>query len=828
MASDCFLALKKLRDTGKIDKKMTDKDLVSIVDEVKKLKDLSKGDKVKYDQFTLDMLKRENLRLVAEQQRILRNAEALDKVRSFSDPQIKNKVEGLEATLVGSLKLVKGGFQSVDGKRVTIREVAYSMLGRGLEKIGMIKSSVEGVLDNEIWKQMFAFGEGKSGRIEGVSDNAFKVALLYNKINKYLLETKKRAGIQIGEIAGYVMRQIHDSEKLNAATFDGWFPKIINSLDHEKSFKGMSEVEIRKSMEEAFKDIVAGRPELATELKPTSSPNQPRAWHFKDAESAYLYNQEFGRGSIYDGITASIRQSARTAALADKFGPDFQKNFVTLLQEARESVSEEIKNLNTQGIKGKIKAAWLSYESRHLDTLFKELRGETEIIGRGIISSGSRGMRAWTAMAKLGNTVYRSLGDVANNAGLLHAITGQGILKSYSQFIGNLFESIPKDERIKFSKMYRVFAEEMLLHQYSHLNVESGIPGRISRMEGKFYQYSGIAYQSQRYKMAMVKSIAANLADNADLSFKDLNGRVFSNLEKFGIIEAHWEVLRKSTMDAESPTGETRGYKVITPEALEYLDDSEFRSVMDKYGIKGSISNFRDDISEKIQQYYSTFARYGTPEANTRTRATLLQGTSGQNVGGVMMRNFAQFKNYSVSLLQTIELMARGNPNGKLDVATPASTAAASILLYYIGDSLYEMSSGRKPKDLTNKSNLKELLQRSGAAGMIGDFTYGEWNKYDGGLGFFTGPAIAGGAKQFTAVQSLFVSAFDDESGSTKKATSDLMNTTLSNTPGYNMAFVKSSLNYALFDHINEALNPGYKQRLKKRVDSVDRVFDNK
>ena len=827
--SDCLTLIKALKEKGIIPETVKDSDIAAIVEKAKELKKQAKGDVSKYDEISKKFIESENKRLVAEKAQKIKDAEKIDNVRAFSEnPTFKSKVEALTSKLVGSLKLIKDGFQSVDAKRIAIRETAMTMLARGLQEKGLLKTAVSGVMDHEIWKQMTSFTKGNLGRAEGVSDAAYKLALTYNNVNKYLLEVKRRSGIYINELDGYVMRQIHDGQKLHDAKFENWLPKIKNALDIERSFKGASDLEINKSLEEAFRDIVSGRPELANEVKFNGSPNQPRSWHFKDSESAFKYNQEFGRGSVYDGITASIRQSSRVAALSEILGVEFSKNFQLLKQEAIDSSTDTIKDLNNMGIGGKIKASYAGYQARHLDRLFKELRGETEIIGRGIVASSSRAMRSWTAVAKLGNTVFRSLGDIANNAGLLHAVTGRGLVNSYVTFVGNLFESIPKGEREQFGKMYRVFAEEMMLHQYSHLNVESGVPGRIAQYENKFYQYSGIAYQSQRYKMAMVKSLASNLADQSHLSFKDMNARSYMNLERFGITEAHWDVIRKATMDVESPLGVDRSYKVITPEAFEYLDDSEFKSVMSQYGIKGSVKDFKEDAAQKLQQYYATFARFGTPEANSRTRATLLRGTSGNDTGGVMLRNFAQFKNYSVSLLQTMELMARGDPSGKIDVTTPMSTAAASILLYYIGDSMYEMTSGRKPKDPSNPKVWAEMAAKSGAAGIIGDAVFGEWSKYDGGLGFITGPAISSTLKQGISAKNLFVAAMSGEEGEAQKKLGTLINTTLSNTPGYNISFIRGSLNYLLFDRINESLNPGYKKRVKKRLENTDRMFDNK
>ncbi|MCY0536193.1 hypothetical protein OVV84_26795, partial [Klebsiella pneumoniae] len=68
-----------------------------------------------------------------------------------------------------------------------------------------------------------------------------------------------------------------------------------------------------------------------------------RVLHFRDADAALAYRDEFGMGNAVSGMFAHLRSAARTAANMDVLGPNPEVMFSSLVDGMKRKIKDNPK-----------------------------------------------------------------------------------------------------------------------------------------------------------------------------------------------------------------------------------------------------------------------------------------------------------------------------------------------------------------------------------------------------------------------------------------------------------------------------------------------------
>lgn len=120
---------------------------------------------------------------------------------------------------------------------------------------------------------------------EEADEMSQKAAKLYNDMNSKAIEEARAAGIDMGQIEGYV-KQIHDSDRLRSvANPQDWIdfikPRLVNDIDDN-------------GLRSVYENIIGNDTSAMIKTQVTQKSSKARVLEFKDAKSAMEYEDMFG------------------------------------------------------------------------------------------------------------------------------------------------------------------------------------------------------------------------------------------------------------------------------------------------------------------------------------------------------------------------------------------------------------------------------------------------------------------------------------------------------------------------------------------------------
>lgn len=707
----------------------------------------------------------------------------------------------LEARMVGINNPIATGRQSVDARTMSLHSQYMGGLIADLRSADMLRLFDARVLEREIAIEMAELSkkQGKPGLSD--SDEALKIARIMDKYRKAAMTRENRAGAWIKPLEGYITRQNHDPIRIRRAGFDAWRDAVLPLLDVEKSF---ARGDIDKTLKGAYDGLVTGNHLKAhggaeNDLKMAfKGPgnlakrlSQGRVLHFKDANAWIDYNDQFGRSSMSEAFVSDLGRAAQNTALMETFGTNPKAMF--------DSVRDELKDLHRGDVK-----RFERLDQVRLENQFKEIDGTTRIPGNPNAAMISANVRSVQSMSKLGAAVVSSVSDVAFGVGE-RRYQGKSLLSSWGSTLSGALEGMAPGDARRTADLIGVGLDMQLGDIGRRWSPDGGATGGIANMERKFWKLNLLGGWSDANKRATGLMMARDLAMDADKAFGDLpQSRL---LAQYGIDEDGWNILRQAVRTAED------GREYITPDTIQGLPDSLF-------GVGRASRNSKDALETNLRAYIVDRADFAVPTPGARERAIMLQGTQPGTVTGEALRFMMQFKAFPVTALTKVvgrDVYGHGATSlsealfkGKGDMLGLAHMILATTAIGYLGMSAKDIAKGRTPRDPMDKKTWVAAMLQGGGLGLYGDFIFGEFNRFGGGLISSAAGPTAGAVEDLAGV---LASARDGEDFFAKG-----LRTAVSNTPFLNLFYTKAALDYLIVYQAQEMLNPGYLRRMERRI----------
>lgn len=720
-------------------------------------------------------------------------------------------VWAVAAKLVGIYTGVKGARKSAAARRVALEGAwqggMLAELRRDLpQMVDMLKRPREAkpLLDDVVreWR--------KPGSTKNA--DARKAAEILAKYGEAARIEANRAGANIGKLDGWGGPQAHDEGKLLKAGKDRWVRDLLPFLDLERSFgEGTDEAQAAQILSETWENIVTGRGltltsrEKGQRVGPSNLANslaKHRVLQFKDADGWIAYNDVYGRGNVVTGMIDHFHHMARTVANMQVMGPNPQVFLDAILETERRAIREGGGSIAQKNKRLAKLDADLDKGSGILGRAFAEVMGDTYRPANLTAARWGSGIRAVESMAKLGGAVISSVTDLVTYAHQMR-FQGRGILESYGEGVGALFQGKSAQERRQVALMLGVGADTMLGDIHARFDVADNVPGQISKAMNTFFKLSGLTWWTDRLTNTFATMSSAHMAEQSGTAWAELSPAYKQTLGLHGITEERWALVQQLV----TKEGD---YRFIWPEAVRSLPDDAFG------GLEGKkLERARSELELDLRSFFSDEAGFGVIRADDRTRMFTTQGTAPGSGMGEAIRFLMQFKTFPVAYTQKVLAPAfRGRAGAGRDWGGIAHLIGMTTILGYVAMVAKDAIKNRTPKDPTKYETVLAAFAQGGGLGIYGDFLFGQADRFGGTLyGKVAGPTIGTAAD----VYDLYTKARQGNAGA-----GDAFWLALNNTPYANLWYTRAALDLAILNQMQEWISPG---TLSRREKSIQKQF---
>ena len=625
----------------------------------KRVENASEGEELAVLSLAREIAKQAKINAVMQKRNRLLNAKAYaDTMRYVS--QSDNPAEALSAIMVGSFKYADGGLNSIDARQQGVMNKYAGDLLAALTNERLDKLFVSKELEGQIFQALFD-GDKFDVSMAGGKE-AKRIAEIIQITQKRMLKEKNQQGAMIAELKNYAVRQSHDPILLRAgaktdaeldAARNSWVEYMMNPkvLDHAKTFENKPPTRkvdgenVPYTNEEFLADmwdnLVSGQHDKVDALRGDDGKtdslesftgpanlakklSQSRMIHFADGQAAHAYMKKYSRMSLSDAVMAGISHDAQAIGLMEKFGTNPRAMFDRIVKDLKDTNRSKANRIDQIVAKEKM-----------LDRQFKELDGSSRARGAGRpvlfgadFAGISAGWRMLQNMSKLGMATITSFSDISSKASFINSRTDRGIFTSYARAFSDIFRNYSSKDQKRLAYLLNVGVDGYNGDVFARFGANDSGPGKMAKAHNIFFRLNGMNYWNNAQKVGLAKMLAADLATFADKGFGDIPNATRFDLQRYGINETEWNLMRQMELEAVD------GNRYMTSSGLDALPDSaisnaalakanQTRKRKLKQPTQAMIDKYRDDLSTKIATYFTDAADSAIPTPGAKE---VLQG----------------------------------------------------------------------------------------------------------------------------------------------------------------------------------------------------------
>jgi len=751
--------------------------------------------------------------------------------------------KALLAVLEGTQRGVEGGRNSVAALNLAYEARYLGGLFAELQanRPHLVDALRDPKMDADVMREMSELREGGRPGITGNKDAEYvaKVFASYAEMSRTDLN---KLGASIGKLDGWSGAQTHDDIKMIAAGKDAWVEAVFPRLDIDRTFPdATSRDEVIGILGDVYDTIITGMPNKATpreigqRVNPANlakSLGKSRVLHFKDADAALAYRDEFGMGNTVSGMVSHLRNAARTAANMEALGPNPELMFGSLVDGLKRKIKDNPK------LSGKEKQKLRKGLDADAGSLRQALDVSTGMVSRPVNVTAAKigsDIRAAQSMAKLGGAVLSSISDTITPA-VASMFRGGGFFRGLTAQLDGLRKGRPKGEVAEITYLTGEGFDGLIGHIVAPAAAVDGPVGKLAKLQEHFFRWNGLTWWTDVQRGTAGRVIAAEMGMRAKTAFNDLPANYRHVLGLHSIDEKRWDAIRKAELR------EANGQSYVTPDRIRQLSDADIEPlVADRLRAARTASKLDDaksseakakrqaDFDERrasilddgrrelelsVLRFFADETAYGVVEVDNATRRIMTQGWRPGTAGGEAIRFIAQFKGFPFAFTNRVvgrALFGHRKDASYLERAGHIGTLIAGMTMAgYMSMTMKDMMRGYwPPRDPSDIKTWQAALLQGGAFGIYGDFLFAQTNRFGGGLTeTLIGPSIGAQAD----LLELAMKARDGDASA-----ADALSWGLQNTPFINLFYVRPALDFLFLNSMREAASPGYLRRQETR-----------
>ncbi len=538
-------------------------------------------------------------------------------------------------------------------------------------------------------------------------------------------------GGDIGRLDDWGVRHTHHAGKIEAEGFDGWFARLYDGkmlawdriVNHDtgKPFavaKGARPLraDAERFLSEVYDSItkrgwtdrspsmaVAGRGIVASRA-------EHRVLHFANADAWMDYNEAFGTQNPFDAIVGHFRGMARDIALMRGFGPNPKMGLNHALQVierghtlAKGDAATHTRWKNVNNRKGKT-----------AQVMMRILTGEANVPHSGFWASFFAGTRNILTAAQLGGAPLSTTTDwisvrlAAKAVGLNPNTATQAMIRTLAT---GMTPKQARDMGFIFDTWFDTGASQ------ARFMGDIWAPEITARITSTVLRLNGLAFLTDRSRVAVSAAFGSDMADLADKTFGELPKELQNFMASRRIGAREWDAVRDPAVIHTDPTGgrhvNAEWFRVHTS-----LPAAEAEDIAIRWG-----ALVQDHMELSI------------PTASLRGRATILGDAKPGSVGGELLRSAFMYKSYALSqLFNQVRRVAELDGGPATKGIYVVRYAAFMTLAGALAVQLKETAKGRDPRPMDNWTFWKASAAQGGGFGIFGDFFSSSTSRAGGGF----------------------------------------------------------------------------------------------
>ena len=650
-----------------------------------------------------------------------------------------------------------------------------------------------------------------------------------------LRERFNAAGGDIGKLEDWLFPQTHDRYKItNAArrlaggelkragltikdtvthkkynpnqNRDAWIDFVWDKLDRSKylddDLKPLSDDAMRALLSDVFETIRTngankenvGKVTAGRGKSKANTRQEHRTLMFKDAQARLDYNEVFGSNpSVMGTMMEHIGSMSRDIALMEMMGPSPTNTYNTLKRMAQIDTDQQTSST------GKISSA----DNSLLDAMWATLTGTANVVESGFIASIGQGARNLQVAGKLGSAFITSFTDVAT---YFHTarVNRMPFARSAMLLVKSLNPADKSDKR--FAARAGIIGDELnsAASRFVEGNLGNGVTGKLADLTMRL---SLLSQWTDAVRRAQSLNTMATFAEATKHNWADIDGWLRYRLEEFGVSEDVWKALQKCKP--------------------EELNGSEFLTIN---SIKNAASKNGDIDGLNVDKLVSTYLSFvmddsfmASLQPDLMTRSITNWGKSRGTVAGEFIRSIFLFKSFPIAMftrhlqrskdLYRYKLQTDGKAAAVWSrVGYMSSLVVSTTLVAYVANMFKDLINGSDVKDPTTLDAFKRAFTAGGGMGFIGDILVSGMDDYKYGhpaLMNMAGPVLSTAMDAYTIF---------DKYKDNKDIGANFLRIVKGNLPVVNLWYTKQLLNHAVFNQIQEMMNPGYHRRIEQKI----------
>lgn len=738
------------------------------------------------------------------------------------NPAFSSVAEGRQAKLTGTPKNVEGGNRSVAQDIVARANKLTASFNAEMDKMpGAAEAYKSGAIDKEILvEQADLLAGGKGGKTN--NELALGIAKARIRLNDEILLMLNDSGALVDKLEGRLMQRVYEREKLLKVSKDDFVNRMIDSgwIDSDRSFKKDFHVQdAHEVLGDIYDKVTAAREfelnldgdDSRAALRKISSPaNMARALergrtiHFVSPEAEYQFMQEFGTDTLADDTARSIKQISRKTAMISQLGTS-----------PEQEVRRWMRGMD-DGDKKMLLRHWAN------------VTGEANAPGVDARARWGRNLRLLADVRSLSMSALSHINNIATRAGLLQ-VEGDNFFSGLAKSISSMTEGMTAEQKAEIHHRMGLLADSHMGQFYDQFGTtEGGVSGFFTKAHQNFMKAFGIRWMGETHEAANGVALSDALGYHSDKPYSALDPQKVNVMRKYAIGPVDWEVMRQSAVEHE-------GSKFVDIKTVGEMPKEQVKEIMEKGGLDTSgreVGKFQRELQTKLANYFQDRSNAATGRPGAYEKAAFLnRGNSEQTLDGQLFRFFGQFKGYGLTMATKgarnyyYEALEGKSIGQKAMTVAPLMTSM--MALGYISWASKELLKGKTaPTPYVNGEFdrglavkiAEESLMRGGVGGIYSDYLLGEFDSRHGrsALSAFAGPVL-GQANDVADLLTEFRTAA--ASGDPEKMKASALTRFVTNNTIGNMAVVRQGLDYLFLNDMAETLNPGYTQRMQRRLE---------
>ena len=624
-------------------------------------------------------------------------------------------ISGKENVGRASLALIEqdtlSRYSSLEQRKDAHHQMATSILN---DVLASFKRNLVGEVRNKATQRNMVrelFGEN-TGDV-----SAREFAKAWQDASEYLRLARNRAGGTTAKREDWGLPQNWDQLAVSKVTPEQFINDIIDDLNFEKMVDERSGLKFTKeSVRPALRDVyetisTGGLNKLSTNMASrTKSLANRRTDHrflvFKDPNGWIKAMEKYGEANPFDTMMGHISTMSKEIAQMEILGP----NPAATINYLKVKIRQDPNSSQSAG--------------NNLDTLYGASIGRNNVPINGAFSNTFAGTRQVLQSAQLGSAAVAAVTD-ANFQRMTRQFNGlpqTGIITDYLKILNPL----KAKEKGRLAVRLNLIAEgwtSIASGQMRYVGDISG-PEITRRISDLVMRASLLSPWTQAGRWSFGMEFLGFMGDQAGKKFDELNVPLRNTFERYGIGADKWDIIRSTNL--------------YNHKGAEFVDIQGIRQRTD------IDANTARELSLRVSEMINTETNFAVPSSSLRGRTALIGDAQPGTISGELLRSFAMYKNFGVTLVNTHIMRGVTAQGAKRKGMYLADFFISSTIMGGLAMQLKEMSKGRDPRPMTDVKFWGPAFLQGGGLGIFGDFLFANENGYGDGFAKTVAGPVAG------------------------------------------------------------------------------------